>query len=52
MTKTINSMILAVMLLMSVSSFAQTTVGLFPYGKVTMSEPTVLDQPNVPFAGY
>ena len=37
---------------MSVSSFAQTKVSIFPLGKVTMSEPTVLDQTNVPWAGY
>ena len=52
MTKTINSMLLAVMLLMSVNAIAQTTVSLSPYGKVTMSDPTVLDQTNVPWAGY
>lgn len=43
-------MLLAVMLLMSLNAIAQTTVSLSPYGKVTMSDPTVLDQTNVPWA--
>ena len=45
-------MLIAAMLLMSVSAFAQTTVSLFPLGKVTMSDPTVLDQTNMPWADY
>ena len=45
-------MISAVMLLMSARAFAQTTVDLLQYGKATISEPIVLDQTNVPWAGY
>ena len=39
---------------MSVSSYAQTTVNLFPYGKVTMSEPVGIDQTTLPssWVGY